>query len=111
VWASALLFLFLLTFLTTPVSAADKDVIAAGKREFRHSCALCHGPSGGGESEMTRMNLLTTKPPDLRKLKKHNQGTFPFWQTYQVVDGRQEIMAHGIGRILQLIYYLESIQE
>src|SRR5215203_1455874 len=60
----------------------------------------------------------------------------PFWQTYRVIDGRQEIMAHGnrdmpiwgdtfsrqedggladetraVGRILQLLYYLESIQE
>jgi hypothetical protein len=85
---------------------------------------------------MTTMNLLTVKPPDLRKLKKRNHGTFPFWQTYRVIDGRQEIMAHGdrdmpiwgdvfirqegggladdaraVGRILQLLYYLESIQE
>lgn len=117
-------------------SAADKDVITAGKQEFRHSCVVCHGLSGRGESVMTTMNLLTTKPPDLRTLRKRNNGTFPFWQTYCVIDGRQEIMAHGsrdmpiwgdvfirqeggtiaddagaIGRILQLLYYLESIQE
>jgi len=85
---------------------------------------------------MSTMNLLTVQLPDLRKLKKHNHGTFPFWQTYLVIDGRQEITAHGnrdmpiwgdtfirqegggvadearaVGRILQLLYYLESIQE
>ena len=85
---------------------------------------------------MTALNLLASKPPDLRRLRKRNKGTFPFWQTYRVIDGRQEVMAHGsrdmpmwgdvfirqengtiaddahaIGRILQLLYYLESIQQ
>ncbi len=85
---------------------------------------------------MTTLNLLASKPPDLRRLRKRNKGTFPFWQTYRVIDGRQEVMAHGsrdmpmwgdvfirqengtiaddahaIGRILQLLYYLESIQQ
>ena len=130
--------LSLLVLLLTPFTAAshDREIIAAGKREFRHSCVLCHGLTGRGESVMNTMNLLTTKPPDIRKLKNHNHGTFPFWQTYRVIDGRQEIMAHGnrdmpiwgdvfirqedggiaddaraVGRILQLLYYLESIQE
>jgi len=118
------------------VASQDRELIAAGKREFQHSCVLCHGLDGRGESEMSTMNLLTVQLPDLRKLKKHNHGTFPFWQTYLVIDGRQEITAHGnrdmpiwgdtfirqegggvadearaVGRILQLLYYLESIQE
>ena len=130
--------LALLVLLLTPFMAAsqDRELIAAGKREFQHSCVLCHGLDGRGESEMSTMNLLTVQLPDLRKLKKHNHGTFPFWQTYLVIDGRQEITAHGnrdmpiwgdtfirqegggvadearaVGRILQLLYYLESIQE
>ena len=85
---------------------------------------------------MTTFNLLAVKPPDLTQLRKRHSGKFPFWQMYGVIDGRQEIMAHGsrdmpiwgdvfihqdgdtiveqsraIGRILQLLYYLESIQE
>ena len=85
---------------------------------------------------MTTLNLLAIKPPDLRRLRKRNNGTYPFWQTYRVIDGRQEIMAHGsrdmpiwedvflhqengnierdaraMGRILQLLYSLEAIQE
>lgn len=130
---AALLFL-LITFI--PASAQDKELIAAGKREFRHSCVVCHGLTGRGESVMTTLNLLAIKPPDLRQLRKRNKGEFPFWQTYGVIDGRQEILAHGsrdmpiwgdvfirqedgaitddaraIGRILQLLYYLESIQQ
>ncbi len=128
-------FIFFLLTSLMPVSAQDKDLIAAGKREFRHSCVVCHGLTGRGESVMTTLNLLAVKPPDLRQLRKRNNGTFPFWQMYRVIDGRQEIMAHGsrdmpiwgdvfirqedgaiaddaraIGRILQLLYYLESIQ-
>jgi len=85
---------------------------------------------------MTTLNLFAITPPDLRQLRKRNTGTFPFWQLYRVIDGRQEVMAHGsrdmpiwgevfilqedgaiaddaraIGRILQLLYYLESIQQ
>jgi len=132
----ALAFLLFLFTAFTSASAQDRDLIAAGKQEFRHSCVVCHGLTGKGESVMTTLNLLAIKPPDLRQLRKRNKGTFPFWQMYRVIDGRQEIIAHGsrdmpiwgdvfipqengsiaddaraIGRILQLLYYLESIQE
>jgi len=127
---------FFLLAPCAPAFAQDKDLIAAGHQEFRHSCVVCHGLTGKGESVMTTLNLLAIKPPDLRQLRKRNQGTFPFWQMYRVIDGRQEILAHGsrdmpmwgdifirqengtiaddaraIGRILQLLYYLESIQQ
>src|SRR5215203_2879176 len=71
--------LLLFVLLLTPFTAAsqDRQIIAAGKREFQHSCVLCHGLTGRGESVMSTMNLLTTQPPDLRKLRKHNHGTFP----------------------------------
>lgn len=133
--AVLLLFFIVLTPFSA-VFAQDKDLIAAGKREFHHSCVVCHGLTGRGESVMTTFNLLTIKPPNLRLLRKRNNGTFPFWQMYRVIDGRQEIVAHGsrdmpiwgdvfihqedgaiaddaraIGRILQLLYYLESIQQ
>jgi mono/diheme cytochrome c family protein len=86
--------LFLLIAVTS-ASAQDKDLIAAGQQEFRHSCVVCHGLTGKGESVMTTLNLLAIKPPDLRQLRKRNKGTFPFWQMYRVIDGRQEILAHG----------------
>ena len=81
------------------------------------------------------MNLLTVKPADLTQISKRNNGTFPFWKTYRVVDGREDIKGHGSrdmpiwaaefrsettssptaqtqerGRILELVYYLQSIQ-
>lgn len=119
-----------------PSYAQEEDVIAAGKKEFRHSCVLCHGLSGTGESVMTTMNLLTIKPPDLRRISERHGGKFPFWYVYRVIDGREVIRGHGtrdmpiwgdvfiqqedgtiekdsraIGKILSLIYYLQSVQE
>ena len=79
--------------------------------------------------------LLRAVPADLTQLKKKNGGQFPFWRIYGTIDGREEVMAHGtrtvpvwsahflteaggqpldehraMGRILALVYYLESIQ-
>src|SRR3989449_5009479 len=116
--------------------AQQEEIAAAGQREFRHACAVCHGLGGKGESVMTTLNLLTVHPTDLTQLSKKYQGQFPFWQVYRIIDGRDEVKGHGtrdmpiwgavfrqpegskpvdethvIGRILALVYYLQSIQE
>ena len=137
--ASLLPLLMALVLWATPpgVALAQQEAIAAaGQREFRHACAVCHGLGGKGESVMTTLNLLTIPPPDLTQLSKKHNGQFPFWQTYRTIDGREEVKGHGtrdmpiwgevfrqpeggtrvdetcaIGRILALVYYLQSIQE
>src|SRR5262244_251254 len=71
----------------TPPGAAlaqQEEVIAAGQREFRHACAVCHGLGGKGESVMTTLNLLTVRPTDLTQLSKKHQGQYPFWQVYRI---------------------------
>jgi len=139
-YAASLLPLMLAICLwATPPGAAlaqQEEIAAAGHREFRHSCAVCHGLGGKGEGVMATLNLLTVKPTDLTQLSKKNKGAFPFWQVYRVIDGREEVKGHGtrdmpiwgevfrqpegskpvdethvIGRILALVYYLQSIQE
>ncbi len=120
----------------TPGSAQEADVVTAGKREFRQHCAVCHGLGGTGDSVMVNLNLLTVKPPDLTQLSKRNKSTFPFWHVYRIIDGREAVKGHGTsdmpiwgdafreeegtsltaetrasGRILQLVHYLQSIQE
>ena len=80
--------------------------------------------------------ILTVVPADLTQLRKKNNGEFPFWRIYKVIDGRDMVRGHGarnmpvwgahflteegggyldedrvIGRILALVYYLQSIQE
>jgi mono/diheme cytochrome c family protein len=131
-----ILLLTLVLWGQLPSYAQEKEVITAGKEEFRHSCILCHGLSGAGESVMTTFNLLTIKPPDLRHLSERHGGKFPFWYVYRVIDGREVIRGHGtrdmpiwgtvfteqedgtiaresraLGRILSLIHYVQSIQE
>ena len=81
---------------------------------------------------------MVSKPADLTQLQKNNKGEFPFWRVYRAIDGRELVRGHGSremplwgfvfqveegangstdkqdlvrGRIWQLVYYLESIQE
>lgn len=114
----------------------EAEVVASGKGEFRRYCALCHGISGKGDSIMTNLNLLTATPSDLTQLSKKNGGTFPFWQVYRIIDGRQPVKGHGTpempiwgdllsmqeesggimaedktrGRLLNIVHYLQSLQ-
>src|SRR5215510_10143184 len=112
----------------------EKEVAAAGRPIYEQYCASCHGRGGKGDGGA--ISLLTIKPADLTQLSKRNGGTYPFWQVYGTIDGRKETKGHGTsdmpiwgqefrqeagggalaqsqvrGRILELVYYLESIQE
>lgn len=116
-------------------SAQEMEVIAAGELEYQRNCAVCHGIDGKGQGLMKR--FLTVAPTDLTALAKKNAGRFPFWQTYRIIDGREEVRGHGTrempvwgarfrvdaggddspgraqaaGRILSLVFYLQHIQE
>jgi mono/diheme cytochrome c family protein len=126
-----------LTFWTTAGFAQEAEVVASGKHEFRQHCALCHGVDGKGDSVMVNLNLLADNPPDLTQLGKRHSGAFPFWQVYRIIDGREPVKGHGTpnmpiwgdlfamqeeegglasetkttGRILNLVHYLQSLQE
>jgi mono/diheme cytochrome c family protein len=128
----------LICFWTTqPSSSAESEgepALVAGKLEFQENCAICHGINGKGHGPITPM--LKKTPADLTQLSKKNGGEFPFWTTYRMIDGREPIEGHGgrdmpiwgdrfkaeaphsqgaesivRGRILELIVYLQSIQE
>src|SRR5262249_28158083 len=137
--ASLLPLLMAIVLWATPPGTAlaqQEEIVAAGHREFRHACAVCHGLGGTGESIMTTLNLLTVRPADLTQLSKKHQGQFPFWKVYRIINGREEVKGHGtrdmpiwgevfiqqeggklvdearaMGRILALVYYIQSIQE
>jgi mono/diheme cytochrome c family protein len=124
----------LLLGVTPSVGLAQQEEVAkAGRPAYEQNCAVCHGREGKGDGGA--MNLLTVKPADLTQLSKNNNGRFPFWRVYRVIDGREEIQGHGTrdmpiwghefrlqagsspvadsqvrGRILELVYYLEFIQ-
>jgi mono/diheme cytochrome c family protein len=116
--------------------AQEQEVVEAGKREFQRSCATCHGVEAKGDGPST--NALNVKPANLTQLSKNHGGVFLFWRTYEKISGADEapIRGHGTrempiwgerfrlergaseeyqmgvrGRILSLVYYLQSIQE
>jgi len=125
--------ILLLCMSVTSTNAQQQEVTIAGKREYQKSCAVCHGHDGKGAGTMAK--LLKVKPANLTQPSAKHDGIFPFWDVYRVIDGRKEIGGHGLGdmpiwgtvfkqergadigaalavhaRILEIVYYLESIQ-
>ena len=131
-WTRSFCFLFVIFFGTYPSlgHAQEDEIAASGKFQYQSHCAVCHGVNGAGDGRMAG-ELLTT-PADLTQLAKRNGGRFPFWEVYGVIDGRNEVKAHGprtmpiwsdwffnaegsellaTARVLELVYYLKSLQE
>ena len=116
--------------------AQEDEIIAGGQLKYKQYCATCHGTEGKGDGHMSE--ILIIPPTDLTQLSKKNKGDFPFWYVYEMIDGRKEVRGHGDrtmpvwgsvfqaeedrsgslqqvdvvrGRIWQLVYFLESIQQ
>ncbi|HEV8717756.1 MAG TPA: cytochrome c [Candidatus Binatia bacterium] len=114
--------------------AQEEVVLKNGQREYQAYCATCHGTQGKGDGPMS--TILIVVPADLTQIRKKNSGEFPFWRVYKIIDGRDMVRGHGargmpvwgayflseegggyldedrvIGRVLGLVYYLQSIQE
>jgi mono/diheme cytochrome c family protein len=114
-------------------------VLTPDEREFLNSCASCHGVDGKGAGFLTRL-FRGVDPGDLTQLAAENGGTFPLDRVFAVIDGREEVEAHGPrqmpvwgdrymartmtewgpdelnalrveNRIYALAHYLQSIQE
>jgi mono/diheme cytochrome c family protein len=77
------------TGATTAVAA---DKVDLGKREYDSNCIACHGKDLKGGAYV---DFLKVTPPDLTQLSKKNGGVFPLERVYTVIDGRQEVKAHG----------------
>ncbi len=60
---------------------------------FRSSCAPCHGLQGNGDGPVAAALTVRIKP--LSTLAARHGGVFPFGYVYGVIDGRQEVKAHG----------------
>jgi len=124
-------------------AAAQESEVEAGRSEYLSACAGCHGRDAKGDGPMA--DLLSIETPDLTKLTERAGGAFPFRNTLLIIDGRNDVRAHGgdmpvwgdrymtsmtraqdelrpprwpedpellvRGRLLSLVYYLETIQE
>ncbi len=74
-------------------TAAAAENFDVGKREYDASCASCHGRDGKGGGSFAQ--LLQVSMPDLTTLAKRNGGVFPVARVYDVIDGREDVKAHG----------------
>ncbi len=123
----SLIFFFFIT-LSTNLFADQDDPVVTGKQTFNAKCASCHGEDAKGKSA-----------PDLTLISERNNGQFPVSRVYAIIDGREVLQEHGTramptwgdlflsdtiwegcsqvdeqivrGRILELILYLDSIQQ
>lgn len=111
-----------------------EDEFAAGRAEYLAACAACHGEALDGNGPIAIM--FSGKVPRLTRLAAENDGKFPTLAVFQTIDGRTKIKAHGDpmplfgnrytresgagvygsemavrARILELVYYLQSVQE
>ena len=64
-----------------------------GQRLFEFYCQNCHGETGKGDGETSK--VLTIKPANLRKLARKNGGDFPLQRVKRSIDGRERSPAHG----------------
>lgn len=112
---------------------SEEALIAGGRASFQAYCASCHGRDGKGGGPVA--DKLTVRPADLTKLSSRHDGEFPRDYVLRMIDGREDVQAHGsrampvwgkiwrsdshdrqaeieAERILnELVHYIESIQE
>lgn len=120
--------------IATPAFAQQPPV---GQEAYVAACAQCHGAQGRGDGPLRQ--FLTVAPADLTTLRQRDPNRqFPFYQVFQMVDGRALSPVHGTrampawgavfaveagdrfgpfgaetyirGRIVELVTYVESLQ-
>lgn len=117
------------------VALAQQAEDNGGKSMYNDYCAGCHGLDAKGKGPIAP--LLTIPTTDLTQLSKKNDGVFPALRVAKVIDGREEVRAHGTpemplwgreftrqeagtmgtekaavsGRTQALVAYLNSVQE
>lgn len=127
-------------FLGVMPVLAQEDV-AAGRNEFRQSCMSCHGEGGKGDGQMAQfLTIKPADLTALSKknngqfpfqqvfrtidgravVKTHGEGPMPIWgERYTVVSeaaGAEPYKSYTAeafvrARILELTYYIQSLQE
>lgn len=118
-------------------ASAQPKAERIGESEYMSSCAPCHGATGKGDGPVAPH--LNVRPSDLTQITRRNNGDFPFYKLFQLVDGRAIGDVHGTrampiwgnrysaeagdrygpyggetiirGRIYELVRFLEAIQE
>ena len=82
-------------FASGSILAQQQAKFDFGEREYVSNCAVCHGLTGKGDG--VYKDFLNKSPSDLTNLAKANKGVFPYQKVYEIIDGRQQVKAHGPG--------------
>ena len=90
-------------------SSAQDKVDFDAKSLFRSLCASCHGLTGDGDGPVADALKFKMKP--FSKLAARNDGEFPRYRVEQIIDGREDVNAHG-SRLMPVwgTYYREKHQ-
>jgi len=129
---------FILFFITASplIFSNQDDPVVTGSETFKLKCASCHSEDAKGKKVK---NIDNVNAPDLTMISKRNNGQFPVSRIYAIIDGREVLQEHGTrsmptwgdlfltdtiwegcsqvdeqivrGRIMELILYLDSIQQ
>lgn len=95
---TAIVLTALLAVAYAPVMAQDAEPepvpeISYGEAEFLNSCAVCHGIGGRGDGPLAEE--LKRQPTDLTRLRERNNGNFPYFRVFSVINGRFIVPGHG----------------
>lgn len=118
--------------------SASAQGLEDARQEFLDRCAVCHGDEGAGDGPVG--DMLAHKPRNLQLIEQENGYVFPYEDVYNAIRGNVDVPAHGYsdmpiwgkylmeealeehglnpkeaadivhGRILQLVFYIASIQ-
>lgn len=116
--------------------AAPASDFGPGEKAYQIHCATCHGADAQGDGPLAQH--LQFGAPALTGIAAANDGVFPALDIMMVIDGRTGVRGHGgdmpvwgtwfeadmeedfghhgteaqvRARILELVFYLQSIQE
>ena len=81
-----------LAISSTPATSQDKADFDANSL-YKSLCASCHGLTGDGDGPVA--DSLKAKIEPLSTLAKRNGGNFPRYRVAKIIDGREEVKAHG----------------
>jgi len=74
-------------------AGATEVTTSTGEQNFQRFCAACHGETGKGDGPVA--SALVRGAPDLTRIAKRREGTFPRDTIKNTIDGRFRIDAHG----------------
>jgi mono/diheme cytochrome c family protein len=72
---------------------APRQQAAAGERQYKVSCAACHGADARGTGPVAP--LLTVAVPDLTHIAARRGGQFPELEIFRIIDGQSDLAGHG----------------